>query len=159
MDKKKIKAVLRFSSSDRARELIRYSVFKTYGLMQTGAIKQLGFEGMNDTAERVEKCIEAAQSIQEAIKKLSLLQNKALLTAVGLEAETSSSKSYSDINSQSELVSSSSMQLPSFNTLKEVLQHGQYNWFAVVDFIEQEAEITPDSVMEIHIKRNFIHLH
>lgn len=60
MDKNKIKALLGLATSDRERELIRYSVFKASGLTQTGARKQFG---MDTRAERVEKCIEEAPSI------------------------------------------------------------------------------------------------
>ena len=48
---------------------------------------------MNARSEQVEKCIEAAQSIREAIDKLSVLQDKALLAAMGIEPECSSSES------------------------------------------------------------------
>lgn len=122
IDKDKIKALLGLATSDRERELIRYSVFKASGLTQTGARKQFGFERMDTRAEQVEKCIEAAQSIQEAIDKLSRRQDKALLAAMGLEAECSSSESESesDTNSQSETAAFTNEQLPSFDTSKEV---------------------------------------
>ena len=43
MDRNKIKALLGLATSDRERELIRYSMFKASGLTQTGARKQFGF--------------------------------------------------------------------------------------------------------------------
>ena len=60
---------------------------------------------MDSRAERVEECIEAAQSIREAINKLAILQDKALLASMGLEAESSGSESDSDTNSESETAS------------------------------------------------------
>ena len=56
MDKNKIKALLGLATSDRERELIRYSVFNASGLTQTSARKQFGFEGMDARAENVEVC-------------------------------------------------------------------------------------------------------
>lgn len=145
MDRNKIKALLSLATSDRERELIRYSVFKASGLTQTGARKQLGFEQMNTRAEQVEQCIEDAQSIREAIEKLSLLQDKALLAAMGIEPDPSSSESdsesaESDTQSQSERVYVDNKQLPPFEVLKHVLEQGQYNWFTVVDYVAGEQD-------------------
>ena len=56
IDKDKIKALLGLATSDREKELIRYSVFKASGLTQTGARKQLGFERMNARSEQVGSC-------------------------------------------------------------------------------------------------------
>ena len=150
MDRDKIKALLGLATSDRERELIRYAVFKTSGLSQTSARKQFGFESMDTRAEQVEKCIETVQGIREAIDKLSLVQDKALLAAMGLKAESSSSESETETNSQT--ASSCNILLPSFETLKEVLQQGQYNWFTVVDFIEQGDKFISDSMLETHLK-------
>ena len=155
IDKDKIKALLGLATSDRERELIRFSVFKASGLTQTGARKQLGFERMNARSEQVEKCIEDAQSIREAIDKLAVLQDKSLLVAMGLEPECCSSESEaeSDTDSQSEGVCISNKQLPSFEVLREVLQQGEYNWFTVMDFAEQHTdELTSDSVLEMHLR-------
>ena len=105
---------------------------------------------MDTRAEHVEKCIDAAQSIREAIDKLSLVQDEALLAAMGFEAESSSSESETETL---ETVSSCNTQLPSFEILKEVLHHGQYNWFTVVDFIKQAGdEFISGSTLEIHLK-------
>ena len=150
MDRDKIKALLGLATSDRERELIRYAVFKTSGLSQTSARKQFGFESMDTRAEQVEKCIETVQGIREAIDKLSLVQDKALLAAMGLKAESSSSESETETKSQT--ASSCNILLPSFETLKEVLQQGQYNWFTVVDFIEQGDKFISDSMLETHLK-------
>ena len=43
IDKDKIKSLLGLATSDRERELIRYSVLKASYLTQTGARKQFGF--------------------------------------------------------------------------------------------------------------------
>ena len=65
----------------------------------------------------------------------------------------SSSETESDSNSEPESASFSNEQLPSFETLKEILHQGQYNWFSVVDFIEQVAcEDISDYVLETHLK-------
>lgn len=155
MDRSKVKALLGLARSDRERELIRYSVFKTSGLTSTGARRQFGFERIHERTERVEECLEAARSIREAIDKLSQVQDRSLLIAMGLgDSESSEPEPETDSESDSEaelflLSESSERNLPSFHTLKEVLDCGQFNWFVVVDFLEQQVQ---DSSLENHLK-------
>ena len=148
MDRDKIKALLGLARSDRERELIRYSIFKTSGLTSTAARQQFGFERMHERAKRVEECLEEAHSIREAIDKLSQVQDRALVVAMGLR-DSESSESEADTETDSELAvvpspsfhsESNKRSLPSFHTLKEVLECGQYNWFVVAEFLEHKAQ-------------------
>ena len=159
MDRNKIKALLGLATSDRERELIRCSVFKASGLTQTGARKHFGFEGMDTRAERVEKSIEAAPSIREAIDKLALLQDKALLASMGLEAESISSESESDTNSESETASFSNKQLPSFETLKEYCSRDSITGLLWWTSLNKKLMNLFQIQYWISTLRNFIHLH
>ena len=47
--------------------------------------------------------------------------------------------------------------LPSFDTLKKVLEDGQYNWFMVVDVLEQSVHCE-DSVMESILKKFYSYM-
>ena len=136
--KEQVKTLLGMACSNRERELLQYSVFKTSGLSATGARKEFGFERMKERASKVEECIEAARSIREAIDKLSCVEEKAILVALGLQ-EIESSDSDEDIVPSSEVASLDEMPLPSFSTMLKVVEQGGFNWFVVKTFMEQEG--------------------
>lgn len=46
IDKKEVRAILSLAQSDRERELIRYSVFKSSGISATAARRHFGFQNM-----------------------------------------------------------------------------------------------------------------
>ena len=160
LDKKKVKALLGLACSDREKELIRYSIFKSSGLTASGARRCFGFEGMSVRSKRVEECIRAAQDIRAAIEKLSQIQDKALLTSLGFLESQSSETEDTDSECSSESVPSPSSQnepisLPSFDTLMAVLKNGQYNWFCVLDFLEESLcssnVCAGDSIVEAYL--------
>ena len=93
--KSELKALLGLAQSDRERELIRYSVYKSSGLTATGARKHLGLDNMQQRSDRIFQCIQEAQEIREAVDKLTRLQDKALLHVFGL-SDNESSTSESD---------------------------------------------------------------
>ena len=126
MGKNEVKALLGLAHSDRERELVRYSIFKTSGLTSTGARQKLGFERMYERTKQVEECLEAAFSIREAIDKLSQVPEQGHCECNG----TDSSESDTD-DSEIESIPSPPLQLesndttlPSFDTLKKVLEDG-----------------------------------
>ena len=131
LNKKAIRNLLGLAHSDRERELIRYTAFKSSGMTATAARHHFRFESMNDRVERVEDCIEEARNIREVIDELSQVQDEAVLIALGV-----TDKPESDIESESNdeevlppppkpAVSG----LPNFDVLTKSLQDGQYNWF------------------------------
>ena len=81
--KTEVKALLGLALSDRERELIRYSVFKASGISSTAARKSLGFEHMNQRAERVEMALQEARCISETVEDIARTQDKALLQSMG----------------------------------------------------------------------------
>lgn len=144
-----LKALLGLAQSDRERELIRYSVFRSSGLSASQARRHLGLENMQQRSKKIYQCIQEAQQIREAVDKLSRLQDKALLRVMGMsDHESSSSESdQDDILSDNDRDSHTSEQhyIHSFDTLLCVLKDGQYNWFAVIDFLENDDVVTPFS--------------
>ena len=137
LDKAKVKSLLGLARSYRERELIRYSVFKSSRLTLTGARRCFGLERMPESVEEVEEFIKAAYSIRQAIDKLSRPQDKALLSSLELkECELDSA-----IESECEDESTHCLHSVSgegFNALHKELVSGEYNWFAVVVFLEQQ---------------------
>ena len=162
MGKNEVKALLGLARSDRERELVRYSIFKTSGLTSTGARQKYGFERMYERTKHVEECLEAAFSIREAINKISQVQNKAIVNAMGLVYSDSSESDTDDSEIESILspplqLESNDTTLPSYDTLKKVLEDGQYNWFMVVDVLEQSVHCE-DSVMESILKKFYSYM-
>lgn len=51
MSKNEIKKLLGLACSDREREVIRYSVFKSSGLTSTAARQHFGFQNMEDRSQ------------------------------------------------------------------------------------------------------------
>ena len=98
IDKAHVKALLGLARSDRERELIRYSVFKSSGLSATAARKTFGFESMHVRSSRVESAIEEARSIHEAIDAVARIQDKAMLASMGFDI-SSESDTESDVES------------------------------------------------------------
>ena len=88
MTKNEIKQLLGLASSDREREIIRYSVFKSSGLTSTAARKHFGLQNMQERSLRVKRCIEEVQQIREAIEKLSIVEDKAILKKLGIDVES-----------------------------------------------------------------------
>ena len=117
IDKKEIRALLGLAQSDWERALIRYSVFKSSGLSPTAARQKLGLHDMKEKSEAIQKCIEEAQEIREAIDKVSCVKDKALLVAMGFST-LSSSESDTDVQSEVEATHlSSSTSFTQFDTL------------------------------------------
>ena len=153
ISKQEVNALLGLTSSDRERELVRYTVFKSSGLSPTAARRIFGFERMQERAACVERCIEEACKIREAINKLSMVQDKAILFSMGVDMTESASDSDSEesfpISSPEEHRSESTNQdLPSLCILQEVLEKGQYNWFEVIDFLEKNSYCSNPSMQD-----------
>ena len=91
-----MRALLGLAQSDRERELICFSVFKTSGVSSTRAQKLFGFEKINCRAKRVEAALEEAHWIHEAVEDLAHTQDKALLLSMGFILTDSDSEDGSD---------------------------------------------------------------
>ena len=144
-DKSKVKALLQLACSDRERELIRYSVVKASGLTSKAARRHFGFEQMDKRVDRVEQCLEEVYRIRTAIEKLCNVKDEAILISMGLKDDElyvfESDGSESDESTDHE--DPVCLDLPSsvsFDSLEQVLQNGNYNWFEVAEFVKKECE-------------------
>lgn len=179
INKSEIKGLLGLAQSDRERELIRYSLFKASGLTSSGVRRHFGFEKMSERARSVRDCIETARSIREAIDKLSTIQDRAILAAMGINVDETESDS--DSSSDDDVLSQpltplgptpplpdpaqstarplSPPDLPNFYMLREVLERGQYNWFEIVEYLESYVSDTADaSILQDHLEDFYRHV-
>ena len=88
-----IKALLGLAQSDRERELIRYSTFRSSGVSLTAARKQFGFQNMQARILHIEECVKEAYDIRKAIEDLATIENRAVLQTMGVCEVDSSSES------------------------------------------------------------------
>ena len=158
LDKKAIKGLLSLARSDRERELIRYTAFKSSGMTSTAARHRFGFENMKERVERVEDCIEAARKIREVINELSQVQDEAVLIALGLkdmplESEIDSESADEEIIQPPHSIVTG---LPEFDVLTKTLQDGQYNWFVLADFLQELG--FADTQAEKHLNTFYEHV-
>ena len=141
--KHELKALLGLGQSDRERELVRYTAFKSSGLSTTGARKHLGLESMKQRSDNVLKCIQEAKEIRETVDKLSHVQDQALLRVMGLTDTDSVEPESVESESDSDHVPSDSEDTQDYSRLHSnllgVLKDSQYNWFGVVDYLENEG--------------------
>lgn len=136
-------------------------MFKSSGLSATGARKHLGLENMLQRSDQILQCMKEAQEIREAVDKLSRLQDKALLHVMGLpDAESGSAESSSadtddcDVLSDAETSGQKQNYSHLYDTLLLVLKDSQYNWFTVVDYIENVVPPLPED-STVHVLDDF----
>ena len=84
------------AQSDRERELVRYTAFKTSGLTASAARRRYGFDNMSEQAARVEACIEECLHIHESINSLSEDQEAAAMQLLGINDSGTDGSSETD---------------------------------------------------------------
>ena len=157
LDKSSVQKLLDLATSDRERECIRYALFKASGMTQTQARREFGFENMDDRAIEVEACLHEAQKIREAIDDLASIQDKALLATFGVlsdsddplstsdEGEIDTSEDFPNTLKDSETATPDNStntlnSIVSVEEFKSLLTASKYNWFEVVEIIEQSLD-------------------
>lgn len=85
LEKSAVKLLLGLAQSDREWECTRYAVFKVSGISPTEARRRYAFENIEAWASAVDKAIQEAQSIKEAVDELAKIQEKAVLATLGIE--------------------------------------------------------------------------
>ena len=159
LQKSTIKMILSIAKSDSERKNIRYCIYKSSGMTPSQIRQQYGFEGMHERALSVEATISNVQQIRESIQDLAAIEEQALLTNFSVPevyCVTSSSEEEECIMSQK----GSSSQLSSVretenadsaslecnildidnNYLKLVLYKSKYNWFEILDQLEEHLK-------------------
>ncbi len=107
------------------------------GLVPSRARKEFDFDCIAARASRVEECIKEAQTIRESIDKIAMIRDKALLITLGLQDcepclsdnESSCDSSCDSEDSESVPNVDPSIHIPPPETLIEILNTAQYNWF------------------------------
>ena len=98
----------------------------------TAAKKHYGFSNIKNTETRILNAIEETRGICEAIYELTHTADKALLSSLGLDVQESDS----DSDSSSEVETESAVNLPTEGELYSILERTNYNWFEVVQHVE-----------------------
>ena len=148
MTKDCFRLLLSFAQSRRERETLTY---KASGLSATAAQRHFGLTNIVERANLVEEFIMEAQTIRECIDSLSKTQEKAMLLALGIPAEDSSSEE--EFSSESEDGSFSdtgtttceySHPLPSRESILTTLTESKWNWFQFLELMEKYDSIFAD---------------
>ena len=152
MTKSDLRDLLKLAQSDRERELISYTASKAAGLSATASRKHFGLEGMKVRAERVEEAIEQAKAIRESVDKLCAVREKAYLTSLGIPADSESNSSDEDTEGpSSESYSVDNVLepgIPDKATLLTLIQESQWNWFQLVEVLEEKGVIVNNLSMD-----------
>lgn len=102
-----------------------------------------GFEGTKDHVKNVEKCLQDAQAVCEAIEDLSHTQESAVLRCLGVNDSESTDESDSEVS----LEASQSFQLADAKQFKSITIKSHFNWFEIMDKLVQDG----DRVNEHHV--------
>lgn len=79
MDKKSVQMLLKMAQTNHERECLRYAIYKSSGMSETGIRRVYGFENMNERSSRIEKTISQAEDIRETVDEIATMQDRALL--------------------------------------------------------------------------------
>ena len=90
IDKSSVKDLLAFATSDREREIIRYTVYTASGFTATQDRRMYGFENMDKRADKVQKALDETCEIKEAINDIAKTP-KVLLDANGAMSDVEDS--------------------------------------------------------------------
>ena len=138
MSKVELQRLLTLAQSDRERELIRYTAFKTSGLTATGATRHFGMQNMLQRSSQVEQCIQEVQSIREAIEEIAEVQASVVSRSM---ASTSDSDTADEETADEDIARYDHNEhtvthtIPgfSFGWFCETVVQSRFNWFNVVD--------------------------
>ena len=161
LDRTTVKSLLGLCQSDRARECVRYAVFRASGVSATQARKQFGFEKMLERSKRVEACIDHAQYIRKSIDQLAMSKERSVLLSLGINPDPSDSSDVesTDVStdeddyssgfdrSQSQLQACSRDCQISLAQLSEIVKQSECNWFEVVTRVEASVGLDNSDVM------------
>ena len=150
LSKVELKQLLHLAQNDKERELVRYTVFRSSGLTESGARKYYGFENLSKCIVRVEESLKEVARIRECIDSLSKVQENAVLQSMGINPSSESSEGCSDsdegedkenIDQFADLVP-----LPAIEELLHLLKLSRYNWFELVDRIIEQKDNREEAI-------------
>lgn len=144
LDKRVLTALLGLATSDRDRQLIRYTAYHASGLSKTAARKQFGFRSTATLCSAVEHAIEEVRYIREFIDELAHIKEKAALAAIGVHVSDSSSSGDSDTEdstddlSCNEVFQEAQQERDTFN-LGSIAKSADFNCFEIISKLEEYA--------------------
>ena len=157
LEKSVVKLLLNIAKSDSERKCLRFAIYRASGMSATQARKRYGFENMSE----IEEAIKNTQTVHEAITDLANIEEKALLLSCGVEVINSSSSESETSSDELQTVEENLDILKSIDDVPKLLQSCQYNWFEIIQKIEDSTgtEINyslSESLYEVYSKKNHI---
>ena len=95
-DKSTLSLICDLATSEVDKKLIRYTALISTGISSTQPRKLYGITESTKLKVEVSQAIKEASEIQEAVNKLSLVQEKCMLQSIGIKDETNSSDESQD---------------------------------------------------------------
>ncbi|CAB4010429.1 Hypothetical predicted protein [Paramuricea clavata] len=106
LTKEDVKKLLNLAESESERKRLKYAVVKSSGISSTKAKAVYGFDDMTSKINDVEKAMEEACAIRQAIEDIANTKEKSILLPLGI---SESSESGSDTESETDCESSSAI--------------------------------------------------
>jgi hypothetical protein len=106
LTKEDMKKLLNLAESESERKRLKYAVVKSSGISSTKAKAVYGFDDMTSKINDVEKAMEEACAIRQAIEDIAITKEKLILLPLGI---SESSESDSDTESETDCESSSAI--------------------------------------------------
>ena len=163
ISKQELKQLLTITKTERERELIRYTVFKTSGVTPTKARRWLGFENMQSRALHVESCVQEVQELYEAVESLAKSQDEAVLDTFGIVSTSSESSGHetdcslydADPHSDDDTMN---VCMPDNSSLAKVLHESDFNWFQFNERVERMMEHSNDCNVFKNVEEFFLQI-
>jgi hypothetical protein len=83
MAKEEVQKLLNLAESESERERLKYAIAKSSGISNTKAKNIYGFSSLSERKTKVEKAMEEACAIKDAIENVAKIKEKALLQSLG----------------------------------------------------------------------------
>ena len=101
MAKEEVQKLLNLAESESERERLKYAIAKSSGISNTKAKNIYGFSSLSEKKTKVEKAMEEACAIKDAIENVAKIKEKALLQSLGVY-ETSGESDETDSASETD---------------------------------------------------------
>ncbi len=137
LGKEMLASLLGLATSDRERQLMRYTAYKASGLSKSAARNRFGFQDITKCCSAVESAIEEVKNIRETIDQLAHVKEKAVLSALGVQLSDSSS---SDDSSLEEGGYQEAPQEIDITRLIPLAKSSDFNCFEIIGKLEENSQ-------------------
>ena len=128
MKKQEYHQLLALCQSRREHEMLTYTLSKASGLSMTAMRRHYGANSMDQRCREVEDALHDTQMIRESVEELAAVQ-------LAPSSDCTSSESASDSDTEAPMSFSDISELD----LTEIVQHSDFNWFAVTETMESNG--------------------